>query len=126
MVFGIEPLVYRTPHGFGMQNKDVVLVTPTGSELLFRLRRHRQAARWCADMPVKTVAILGAGHGGHAAAADLSRRGYAVRLPGAQPGAPRSLCARAAASRRAASCRATSRSRTPRTDVAEADRRAPT
>ncbi len=31
-------------------------------------------------MAVKTVAILGAGHGGFAAAADLSRRGYAVRL----------------------------------------------
>jgi opine dehydrogenase len=29
---------------------------------------------------VKTVAILGAGHGGCAAAADLGRRGYAVRL----------------------------------------------
>jgi Xaa-Pro dipeptidase len=34
MVLGIEPLVYRTPYGFGMQNKDMVLVTPTGSELL--------------------------------------------------------------------------------------------
>jgi Xaa-Pro dipeptidase len=34
MVLGIEPLVYRTPHGFGMQNKDMVLVTETGSELL--------------------------------------------------------------------------------------------
>jgi opine dehydrogenase len=31
-------------------------------------------------MAVKTVAILGAGHGGHAAAADLTRRGYVVRL----------------------------------------------
>ena len=31
-------------------------------------------------MAVKTVAILGAGHGGFAAAADLSRRGYSVRL----------------------------------------------
>ena len=30
----IEPLVYRTPYGFGMQNKDMVLVTQTGSELL--------------------------------------------------------------------------------------------
>jgi Xaa-Pro aminopeptidase len=34
MVLGIEPLVYRTPYGFGMQNKDMVLVTDTGSELL--------------------------------------------------------------------------------------------
>jgi Xaa-Pro aminopeptidase len=34
MVLGIEPLVYRTPYGFGMQNKDVVLVTDRGSELL--------------------------------------------------------------------------------------------
>lgn len=34
MVLGIEPLVYDTGHGFGMQNKDVVLVTETGSELL--------------------------------------------------------------------------------------------
>ena len=34
MALGIEPLVYRTPYGFGMQNKDMVLVTETGSELL--------------------------------------------------------------------------------------------
>ena len=34
MVFGIEPLIYRTGHGFGMQNKDMILVTGTGSELL--------------------------------------------------------------------------------------------
>jgi Xaa-Pro aminopeptidase len=34
MVLGIEPLVYRTPYGFGMQNKDMALVTPTGSQLL--------------------------------------------------------------------------------------------
>ena len=31
-------------------------------------------------MSIKTVAILGAGHGGCAAAADLGKRGYAVRL----------------------------------------------
>ena len=31
MVLGIEPLVYRTPYGFGMQNKDMVLVTPAPS-----------------------------------------------------------------------------------------------
>lgn len=34
MVLGIEPLCYRTGHGYGMQNKDMVLVTETGSELL--------------------------------------------------------------------------------------------
>lgn len=34
MVLGIEPLIYETGFGFGMQNKDVVLVTPTGCELL--------------------------------------------------------------------------------------------
>ena len=34
MIFGIEPLVYNTGHGFGMQNKDIVLVTDTGAELL--------------------------------------------------------------------------------------------
>lgn len=31
-------------------------------------------------MPIKTVAVLGAGHGGAAACADLTRRGFAVRL----------------------------------------------
>jgi Xaa-Pro aminopeptidase len=34
MVLGIEPLVYETGFGFGMQNKDMVLVTPAGCELL--------------------------------------------------------------------------------------------
>ncbi len=34
MVLGIEPLVYETGFGFGMQNKDMVLVTGTGCELL--------------------------------------------------------------------------------------------
>ena len=34
MVLGIEPLIYETGYGFGMQNKDMVLVTPTGCELL--------------------------------------------------------------------------------------------
>lgn len=34
---------------------------------------------------VKTLAVLGAGHGGCAAAADLTRRGYAVRLHGRNP-----------------------------------------
>jgi Xaa-Pro dipeptidase len=34
MVLGIEPLVYETGFGFGMQNKDMVLVTSNGCELL--------------------------------------------------------------------------------------------
>ena len=34
MVFGIEPLIYKTGYGFGMQNKDMILVTKAGSELL--------------------------------------------------------------------------------------------
>ena len=34
MVLGIEPLIYETGHGFGMQLKDMVAVTETGCELL--------------------------------------------------------------------------------------------
>ena len=34
MVLGFEPLCYRTGHGFGMQNKDMVVVTDSGSELI--------------------------------------------------------------------------------------------
>jgi Xaa-Pro dipeptidase len=34
MVLGIEPLVYNTGYGFGMQNKDMVAVTPRGAEML--------------------------------------------------------------------------------------------
>jgi len=34
MVFGFEPLCYQTGYGFGMQNKDMLLVTTSGSELL--------------------------------------------------------------------------------------------
>jgi Xaa-Pro aminopeptidase len=34
MVLGIEPLIYETGFGFGMQNKDMILVTPQGCELL--------------------------------------------------------------------------------------------
>lgn len=34
---------------------------------------------------IKTIAVLGAGHGGSAAAADLSRRGYSVRLHARNP-----------------------------------------
>jgi Xaa-Pro dipeptidase len=34
MVLGFEPLCYRTGYGFGMQNKDMLLVTGGGSELL--------------------------------------------------------------------------------------------
>src|SRR5271169_3974325 len=32
------------------------------------------------EMSIRTVAVLGAGHGGCAAAADLGRRGFKVRL----------------------------------------------
>jgi Xaa-Pro dipeptidase len=34
MVLGIEPLIYETGFGYGMQNKDMVLVTSDGCELL--------------------------------------------------------------------------------------------
>ncbi len=34
MVLGIEPLVYGAGMGFGLQNKDMVVVTQTGAELL--------------------------------------------------------------------------------------------
>lgn len=34
MVLGIEPLVYQSGHGFGLQLKDMVEVTKTGSELM--------------------------------------------------------------------------------------------
>jgi Xaa-Pro dipeptidase len=34
MVLGVEPLVYRTGHGFGMQIKDMVAVTADGCRLL--------------------------------------------------------------------------------------------
>jgi len=34
MVLGIEPLIYRTGYGFGMQNKDMVAVTEEGCLLL--------------------------------------------------------------------------------------------
>jgi Xaa-Pro aminopeptidase len=34
MVLGFEPLCYRTGYGFGMQNKDLLLVTESGAELL--------------------------------------------------------------------------------------------
>jgi Xaa-Pro aminopeptidase len=34
MVLGIEPLIYETGYGFGMQNKDMVLITEHGCELL--------------------------------------------------------------------------------------------
>ncbi|MGI6857050.1 M24 family metallopeptidase [Mesorhizobium sp. 1B3] len=34
MVLGFEPLCYDTGYGFGMQNKDMLLVTRNGSELL--------------------------------------------------------------------------------------------
>jgi ectoine hydrolase len=34
MVLGFEPLCYETGYGFGMQNKDMLLVTETGCDLL--------------------------------------------------------------------------------------------
>jgi Xaa-Pro aminopeptidase len=34
MVLGFEPLCYQTGYGFGLQNKDMLLVTKSGSELL--------------------------------------------------------------------------------------------
>ena len=34
MVLGFEPLCYRTGYGFGVQNKDMMLITAGGSELL--------------------------------------------------------------------------------------------
>ena len=34
MVLGIEPLCYQTGYGYGMQNKDMILVTNSGCELL--------------------------------------------------------------------------------------------
>lgn len=34
MVLGFEPLCYQTGYGFGLQNKDMLLVTASGSELL--------------------------------------------------------------------------------------------
>lgn len=34
MVIAIEPLIYDTGYGFGMQNKDMLLITNTGCELL--------------------------------------------------------------------------------------------
>lgn len=34
MVLGVEPLCYQTGYGFGMQNKDMMLVTADGCELL--------------------------------------------------------------------------------------------
>jgi Xaa-Pro aminopeptidase len=34
MVLGVEPLCYQTGHGYGMQNKDMMLVTENGCELL--------------------------------------------------------------------------------------------
>jgi Xaa-Pro dipeptidase len=34
MLLRIEPLIYETGFGFGMQNRDMVLVTESGCELL--------------------------------------------------------------------------------------------
>ena len=63
-------------------------MTETGCGAAVRLRQYRHAADGAGIMSapaVKTVAILGAGHGGCAAAADLTRRGYAVRLQARNP-----------------------------------------
>ncbi len=42
MVFGVEPLVYDTGHGFGLQLKDMVAVTAQGAELLSDVSDNRQ------------------------------------------------------------------------------------
>ena len=45
MVLGIEPLIYETGFGFGMQNKDMVLVTLQRMRAVVGLSRYRQAPR---------------------------------------------------------------------------------
>ena len=52
-------------------------------------------------MGTKTVAVLGAGHGGCAAAADLGRRGFSVRLHTRNPQRLAALAAAGAASAQA-------------------------
>ena len=34
IVLGVEPLCYQTGYGYGMQLKDMLLVTDTGAEML--------------------------------------------------------------------------------------------
>ena len=42
MVFGIEPLIYNTGHGFGLQLKDMVEVTAEGARLLSDVNDNRE------------------------------------------------------------------------------------
>ena len=42
MVFGVEPLVYDTGHGFGLQLKDMVEVTSAGARLLSDVNGNRE------------------------------------------------------------------------------------
>ncbi len=42
MVFGVEPLIYDTGHGFGLQLKDMVEVTARGAKLLSDVNDNRQ------------------------------------------------------------------------------------
>jgi len=44
MVLGFEPLCYETGYGFGMQNKDMLLVTATGFGIVVELYRYRPAS----------------------------------------------------------------------------------
>jgi Xaa-Pro dipeptidase len=45
MVLGFEPLCYRTGHGFGVQNKDVLHVTDHGAQLLSDITETDQLSR---------------------------------------------------------------------------------
>ncbi len=42
MVFGVEPLIYNTGHGFGLQLKDMVAVTSEGARLLSDVNDNRE------------------------------------------------------------------------------------
>ena len=42
MVFGVEPLIYDTGHGFGLQLKDMVAVTSEGARLLSDVNDNRE------------------------------------------------------------------------------------
>lgn len=42
MVFGVEPLIYNTGHGFGLQLKDMVEVTAQGARLLSDVNHNRE------------------------------------------------------------------------------------
>src|SRR5262249_28263694 len=45
MVLGVEPLVYRSGHGFGMQIKDIVAVDTGGCSVLSDITPTRQPLR---------------------------------------------------------------------------------